>query len=172
MTQLHIFSIKLNLTSDCLLISVFLPGFAWCEPKIVLKIKTKQFWVRKRLNQQTNSRQVSVYLKKTWSCLVSYEISCNSIGFEKFAKFIWNVKKIIMCVPVLQEHSRNFLLIKYCQKFSNILLQMKSQIKYKNNGDKNNEFPFKSSSPALTYAYKEISVKNQDICGKCTFSLC
>ena len=50
--------------------------------------------------------------------------------------------------------------------------QMKSQIKYKNNGDKNNEFPFKSSSPALTYAYKEISVKNQDICGKCTFSLC
>ena len=49
---------------------------------------------------------------------------------------------------------------------------MKSQIKYKNNGDKNNEFPFKSSSPALTYAYKEISVKNQDICGKCTFSLC
>ena len=47
---------------------------------------------------------------------------------------------------------------------------MKSQIKYINNGDKNNEFPFKSSSPALTY--KEISVKNQDICGKCTFSFC
>ena len=60
--------------------------FTCSEPKIVLKIKTKQFWVRKRLNQQTNSRQVSVYLKKTWSCLVSYEISCNSIGFEKFAK--------------------------------------------------------------------------------------
>ena len=33
-----------NLTSNCLLISVFLPVFAWCNHNIVLQIKTKQFY--------------------------------------------------------------------------------------------------------------------------------
>ena len=32
-----------NLTSDCLLISVFSPEFTWAEPKIVLNIRTEQF---------------------------------------------------------------------------------------------------------------------------------
>ena len=33
-----------SLTSDCLLISVFLLIFTWCDHKIVLQIKTKQFY--------------------------------------------------------------------------------------------------------------------------------
>ena len=33
-----------KLTSDCLLMSVFLPVFAYCDHNIVLQIKTKQFY--------------------------------------------------------------------------------------------------------------------------------
>ena len=50
--------------------------------------------------------------------------------------------------------------------------QMKSQIKTKTTVIKAMNFhsAFKISSPALTY--KEITVKNEDIYGKCTISLC
>ena len=57
-----------NLTSDCLLISVFLPVFAWCDHKIVLFWSAEQFYdqvmqeLRKnreiQLNQQTIRCQV------------------------------------------------------------------------------------------------------------------
>ena len=49
---------------------------------------------------------------------------------------------------------------------------MKSQIKTKTTVIKAMNFhsAFKISSPALTY--KEITVKNEDIYGKCTISLC
>ena len=40
----YFFQFSQNLTSDCLLISVYLPVFAWCDHKIVLQIKTNQFY--------------------------------------------------------------------------------------------------------------------------------
>ena len=45
-TVSYFIQLSQNLTSDCLLISVFylfLPVFAWCDHRIVLQIKTEQF---------------------------------------------------------------------------------------------------------------------------------
>ena len=43
-TAPNLIQLSQNLTSNCLLISVFLPVFAWCDHNIVLQIKTKQFY--------------------------------------------------------------------------------------------------------------------------------
>ena len=44
MRQLQSIQLSQNLTSDCLLTFVFLPVFALCDDKIVLQIRTKQFF--------------------------------------------------------------------------------------------------------------------------------
>ena len=44
-TAPYFIQLSQNLIWDCLLISVYLPVFAWCAHKIVLEIKTKQFYV-------------------------------------------------------------------------------------------------------------------------------
>ena len=43
-TAPYLIQFSQNLTSDCLLISVYLPVFALCAHKIVLQIKTKQLY--------------------------------------------------------------------------------------------------------------------------------
>ena len=43
-TAPNLIQLSQNLTSNCLLISVFLPVFAWCDHNIVVQIKTKQFY--------------------------------------------------------------------------------------------------------------------------------
>ena len=44
----YIFLINQEMTWDCLLFSVLLQEFTWSEPKIVLNIKTEQFYVQIR----------------------------------------------------------------------------------------------------------------------------
>ena len=62
-------------------------------------------------------------------------------------------------------HKKFFIQIQNKQIKSQIKIQKQQRLKAMNF-----HLAFKISSPALTY--KEITVKNQDIYGKCTISLC
>ena len=80
------------MTLECLLISVFLPVFVWCDHKIVLQIKTKQFYdniMQKpvksgkytEINKQSN---VKFWLNWINYGAVSYSLSCT-----KHKSFPW-----------------------------------------------------------------------------------
>ena len=66
---------NLNLKSDCLLTSVYLPVFAWCAHKIVLQIKTKTGKCT-HINKQY---YVKFWLNWRKYRTVSYSFSCTII---------------------------------------------------------------------------------------------
>ena len=82
------YSIQLSqkLTSDCLLISVFLSVFAWFAHKIVLQIKLKQFYehimqelVKKgKYTKVKKQSYVKFWLNWIQFGAVSYSLSCKS----------------------------------------------------------------------------------------------
>ena len=77
-----------NLTSHCLLISVFLPVFAWCAHRMVLLIKTKQFYehIMQKLvktgkyTEMNKQSDVKFWLDGRKYGTVSYSFSCNWIS--------------------------------------------------------------------------------------------
>ena len=82
------------LTSDCLLISVVLPVFAWCDHNIVLQIKTKQFYdhimqklIKTGKNTEINKQfYVKFWLNWTKFGVVSYWhlLSCNQLKLVNY----------------------------------------------------------------------------------------
>ena len=89
------------MTSDCLLISVFLPVFAWCDHKIVLQIKTKQFYdhimqklVKTGKNTEINKQSdVKFWLNWIEYGAVYYSLSCMISGIW----FWWNFYDNLNC---------------------------------------------------------------------------
>ena len=79
-TAPYFIQLNQNLTSDCMLISVFLPVFAWCDHKIVQQINSKQAYdhIMQKLVKQlvitqksTNNPMSSFGLiKEIWNCLI------------------------------------------------------------------------------------------------------
>ena len=66
------------MTADFLLISVFLPVFACCEPKIVLNIKTKQFLVCNSKELVKTSKPTNKWLSSFSLIEENMELSCNN----------------------------------------------------------------------------------------------
>ena len=67
------------MTLDCLLISVFLPVFPWCDHKIVLQMKTKQMQKLVKTGKYTEiNKQFDVKFWLNWRKYgtVSYSFSC------------------------------------------------------------------------------------------------
>ena len=91
-TAPYLIQLSHNLTLDCLLISVFylfLTVFAWCDHKIVLQIKTKQFYdhimqklVKTGKYTEINKQSiVKFWLNWRKYRYVSYSFSCTDLSF-------------------------------------------------------------------------------------------
>ena len=96
-TAPNLIQLSQNLTSNCLLISVFLPVFAWCDHNIVLQIKTKQFYdhimqklvktgKNKEINKQSDVNFWLDWRKYGSNCLIAVNITLDVISDENL---IW-----------------------------------------------------------------------------------
>ena len=92
-TAPYFIQLSQNLTLDCLLISVFLPVFAWCDHKIVLFWSAEQFYddviqklVKTKINKQSD---VMFWLNWIKYGAVSYSLSCKVDIFSFLFERAW-----------------------------------------------------------------------------------
>ena len=109
----YFFQLSQNLTSDCLLISLFLPVFAWCDHKncFVLICRTILWSHHAKTGKNTEiNKQSDVKFWLNWRKYgtVSYWFSCK-LGCTYLQSFITLKKEFYGLLDISRDHGTFFL---------------------------------------------------------------